>query len=111
MTAGNFRRIALSLPEAAENSHMDHPDFRVSGKIFASLGYPDDTFGMVKLPPDEQGAFSKDHPDAFTPVKGGWGRQGATQVQLKNVDERTLRRALTAAYRNVASKRVSRKKV
>jgi hypothetical protein len=111
MTAKDFRRIALSLPESTENSHMDHPDFRVGGKIFASLGYPDDTSGMVKLPPEQQQSFSREYPEAFAPVKGGWGRHGATQVHLENVDGPTLRRAMTAAYHNVASKRASRKKV
>jgi len=110
MTAENFRRIALSLPEATENSHMDHPDFRAGGKIFASLGYPNDTCGMVKLPPDQQESLSQNYPDAFAPVKGAWGRQGATQVYLENVDASTLRRAMTAAYKNVASKRSSRRK-
>jgi len=110
MTAQNFRRIALSLPEAVENSHMDHPDFRVGGKIFASLGYPNDKCGMVKLQPEVQGSFSQNHPDAFAPVKGAWGRQGATQVHLENVDVPTLRRAMAAAYQNVAAKRSSRKK-
>jgi len=111
MTAQNFRRIALSLPEATESSHMDHPDFRVGGKIFASLGYPDDKCGMVKLPPDKQESFSQTYPDAFAPVKGRWGRSGATQVHLENVDEPTLRLAITTAYQNIAPKRRSTKKV
>jgi hypothetical protein len=110
MTADSFRKIALSLPEATENSHMDHPDFRVGGKIFASLGYPDESWGMVKLPPDKQESFSQNHPDAFAPVKGGWGRHGATQVCLENVDASALRQAVTAAYQNVASKRSSKNK-
>jgi hypothetical protein len=110
MTAQDFRRIALSLPEATENSHMDHPDFRVGGKIFATLGYPNAKCGTVKLPSEEQESFSKNYPDAFAPVKGGWGRQGATQVNLENVDPSALRRAMTAAYQNVASKRPSRNK-
>jgi hypothetical protein len=111
MTAEDFRRIALSLAEATENSHMDHPDFRVGGKIFASLGYPDKSWGMVKLPPEQQESFSRDYPDAFTPVKGAWGQNGATQVHLVNVDEPTLRRAITTAHRNVAAKSSPRKKV
>ena|SRR5215475_3886711 len=111
MTAQDFRRVALSLPEATENSHMDHPDFRVGGKIFASLGYPNKLRGMVKLPPEQQKSFSREYPDAFTPVKGGWGRNGATQVDLENVDESTLRRAMRSAYQNVASKRSARKKI
>jgi len=110
MTAQDFRRIALSLPEATENSHMDHPDFRVGGKIFATLGYPNKLWGMVKLPPEQQKSFSREYPDAFTPVKGGWGRNGATQVDLENVDESTLRCAMRAAYQNVVGKRSWRKK-
>jgi len=110
MTAQDFRRIALSMPEASENSHMDHPDFRVAGKIFATLGYPDESCGMVKLPPEQQQSFSRDFPDAFTPVKGGWGRNGATQVHLKNVDKATLRRAMIAACQNVAVKRSPKEK-
>jgi len=104
-TPENFRRIALSLPEAVESSHMDHPDFRVGGKVFATLGYPDENCGMVKLLPEQQENFSRDYPDAFAPVKGGWGRRGATQVRLDGVGKATLCRAITAAYRNIALKR------
>jgi hypothetical protein len=110
MTQKDFRRIALSMAEATENSHMEHPDFRVAGKIFATLGYPDQSCGMVKLPPEHQQSFSRDFPGAFTPVKGGWGRNGATQVRLENVDEPTLRRAIATAYQNIASKSSSKRK-
>jgi len=67
MTAADFRRIALSLDGAEERSHMGHPDFRVRGKIFATLGYPDRTFGMVALTPLRQEDFVREHPDAFAP--------------------------------------------
>lgn len=87
---------------------MDHPDFRVGGKIFATLGYPDENWGMVKLQPEQQESFSRDYPDAFAPVKGSWGRGGATQVRLDNVDKATLRRAITTAYRKIALKRAKR---
>ena len=110
MTAQGFRRMALSMPDATENSHMDHPDFRVAGKIFATLGYPDESCGMVKLLPEKQKSFSQDFPDAFAPVKGGWGRNGATQVHLENVDEPTLRRAMTTAYQAIAAKRSPKRK-
>ena len=73
MTADDFRRIALELPEASQNAHMGHPDFRVGGKIFATLGYPDEHFAVVLLTPDEQAAFVRAAPRLFTPVKGGWG--------------------------------------
>ena len=106
MTAKDFRAIALSLPETEERKHMDHPDFRVAGKIFATLGYPDKTRGMVKLSPEEQHYFSKDYPDMFIPVKGVWGRRGATSVVLKAARKDILHRAIQAAWRNNAPKRL-----
>ena len=83
MTANDFRKLALSHPETEEPQHMDHPDFRVAGKIFATLGYPDQTRGMVKLSPEDQHYFSKDYPDTFVPVKGTWGRRGATRARRR----------------------------
>ncbi len=106
MTANDFRKIALALPETEERAHMNHPDFRVAGKIFATLGYPDKTRGMVKLSPEEQHYFSKDYPGVFTPVKGAWGRRGATSVVLKSADKETLRKAIYAAWRNTAPRRL-----
>jgi len=104
MTAENFRSMALSLPEAVEKAHMGHPDFRVCGKIFATLGYPDDSLGMVKLTPEQQAAFVKSEPESFLPVKGGWGLRGATHVRLKKVKKPALQRALLTAWRNTAPK-------
>jgi hypothetical protein len=106
MTANDFRKIALSLPETEERSHMDHPDFRVAGKIFATLGYPDQTRGMVKLSPEDQHYFAKDYPDAFGPVKGAWGRKGATSVILKAARKDILSKAIRAAWRNTAPERL-----
>jgi hypothetical protein len=106
MTAKDFRQLALALPETEEHAHMKHPDFRVGGKIFATLGYPDKTRGMVKLSPEDQHYFSKDYPDAFVPVKGAWGRKGATSVHLKAAKKDILRKALDAAWRNTAPKRL-----
>jgi hypothetical protein len=102
MTAAGFRRLALRLPEAEERGHMGHPDFRVRGKIFATLGYPDAGWGMVKLTPDQQEALIEDAPGAFAPVKGAWGRGGATSVRLAKVDARRLATALGLAWRNSA---------
>jgi hypothetical protein len=104
MTADEFRNIACSLPEAVEQSHMDHPDFRVGGKIFATLGYPSADFGMIKLAPRQQQELVVKHPDIFTPVKGGWGRAGATNVHLGSATEEILRRAMIVAWRNAAPK-------
>jgi hypothetical protein len=106
MTPNAFRKIALSLPETKERAHMDHPDFRVAGKIFATLGYPDKTRGMVKLSPEDQHNFSKDYPEAFIPVKGAWGRRGATSVDLKATNQDVLASAILAAWRNTAPKRL-----
>jgi hypothetical protein len=106
VTAKDFRKLALALPETEEREHMDHPDFRVAGKIFATLGYPDRTRGMVKLSPEDQHYFSKDYPEAFLPVKGAWGKGGATSVVLKSVRKEPLRNAIQAAWRNTAPKRL-----
>lgn len=107
MTAEDFRRLALELPETVESAHMAHPDFRVGGKIFATLGYPDQDWAMVKLPPEQQELFSKTEPAVFVPVKGGWGRQGATNVRLKAAKKTTVRSALLAAWGKVAPKRLA----
>lgn len=82
MTAQEFRDLALSLPGVIESSHMNHPDFRVNGKIFATLGSPDGDHGMVKLAPEDQRFALEQAPDAFTPAAGAWGRQGSTLVRL-----------------------------
>ena len=107
MTADDFRQIALSLPEALESAHMDHPDFRVRGKIFATLGYPDQEWGMVKLTPEQQTSLVRAEPAVFVPAKGAWGRRGSTIVRLDTVDQVALSSALVAAWRNVAPKRLS----
>ncbi len=109
MTAKDFRQLALALPETEEHAHMNHPDFRVAGKIFATLGSPDKTRGMVKLSPEDQHYFSKDYPDVFVPVKGAWGRGGATSVILKAAKKEALRNAMEAAWRNNAPKHLVEK--
>lgn len=106
MTAADFRKLTLALPETEERQHMAHPDFRVGGKIFATLGYPDKTRGMVKLSPEDQHYFSKDYPEAFIPVKGAWGRRGATSIVLKAAKKDILAKAIQAAWRNTAPKRL-----
>jgi hypothetical protein len=92
---------------------MGHPDFRVRGKIFATLHYPDQNWGMVKLPPEHQHNFVHDQPEAFVPVKGAWGRQGSTNVRLDTVDLSTLRRAMELARNSavpVSQRKQTRKK-
>jgi hypothetical protein len=105
MTADEFRTLVLSLPETSEDAHMGHPDFRVRGKIFATL-WPDDDWGMVKLTVDQQGTFVRSEPRVFQPVKGAWGRRGCTRVHLPQATEDRLWPAMVAAWRNIAPKRL-----
>lgn len=109
MTIEEFRRLALSFPETSESAHMNHPDFRVRGKIFATLHYPDEQWGMVKLPPEQQEVFVQSEPAAFVPVKGGWGRQGCTNVRLKAVKKATLQHALALAWEEAGKKKARKK--
>ena len=94
MTPDDFRRIALGMPGASESSHMRHPDFRIRGKVFATLGYPDKAWGMVKLTPEQQRAFVQSDPAAFVPVKGAWGEKGCTNVRLSAAREDLLQEAM-----------------
>jgi hypothetical protein len=107
MTADDFRRLALSFPETSESSHMDHPDFPVAGKIFATLGYPNAAWGMVSLSPVDQQLVVAAAPDVFVPVKGAWGRRGATSVNLKKATKAMVRDAMAAAWRKTAPKRLA----
>ena len=106
MTPEDFRTLALDLPDAEESAHMGHPDFRVRGKIFATLG-PSEAWGMVKLTPEQQALFVRAEPDVFQPFNGAWGRRGCTRVCLEKAEELTVRQALIAAWRNTAPKRIS----
>jgi hypothetical protein len=109
MTQDGFRQIALSFPETSESAHMNHPDFRVRGKIFATMGYPDAAWATVMLAPDQQEELVRAEPEVFVPVKGGWGRNGATSVRLKAVKKPSLRTALAAAWCNRAPRATARK--
>ena len=106
MTPNEFRELALSFPEAIESAHMRHPDFRVGGKIFATLGYPDENSAMVKLSANDQKEFVRTNPGVFTAAKGAWGRQGATTINLRATTIGIVREALTAAWRRAAPKRL-----
>jgi len=103
MSADEYRRIALSFPEASEGEHMNHPDFRVRNRIFATL-WPKQNRGVVKLTPDQQKLLTERAPAIFTPVPGGWGRRGSTNVQLETADEAAVRNALNIAWSNIAPK-------
>jgi hypothetical protein len=105
MTADEFRRLVLELPDVVEGEHMNHPDFRLGGKIFATLGSPDASFGMVKLTPEQQQLFVSAAPEMFEPAQGGWGRSGSTLVRLGRVSATLLHDALTAAWHSAAAKK------
>lgn len=110
MTADEFRQMALDIAGVVEQSHMDHPDFRLNGKIFASLGFPDENWGMVKLSPEEQRSFVAKAPGVFKPCNGAWGRQGCTNVHLESAKGAVLRSAMVAASKNVGPPKAKRKK-
>src|SRR5207244_13169898 len=94
-------------PQAARKAHTGHPDFRIGWKISATLGPPGADWGKVKLTPEQQAIFVRSEPGVFQPVKGGWGRRGATHVCLGPATEPSVRQALVAAWRNTAPKRLS----
>jgi hypothetical protein len=108
VTAAEFRRLALALPEAIESAHMGHPDFRVAGRIFATLGYPGPGWAMIRLEPEDQEVLIRSEPRAFSRVEGAWGRAGATSVQLRAARKVVVREALTLAWRARAPARLVR---
>ncbi len=96
----DFRRLALALEGAEEHTHMRRPDFRVGGRIFATLGYPDAAWGMVKLTPEQQNDAVRAEPGVFSPVNGAWGRQGCTSVAIPAATAASLRPVLRMAWEN-----------
>src|SRR5580658_9911263 len=101
MTPDQYREIALSLPDAVEGSHSGHADFRVGGRIFATLWKGD---GVVILTPEQQESVVRSNPLTFAPVKGGWGKKGSTTVNLANASAAAVRHAMSLAYANKTSK-------
>lgn len=110
MTVADFRRIALSLEGAEEGSHMGSPDFRVGGRIFATLAAQRQGYGNLMLTPEQQAAFVEEAPDVFVPVAGGWGRMGATHLRLANANEDLLAGALRTAWKTRVEKNSGSKK-
>jgi hypothetical protein len=103
MSSDDFREIALSMQGAVEGAHMNHPDFRANGRIFASL-HADDVWGTVMLTPEEQQELLALKEKMFKPSAGAWGRQGCTDVRLDAADARTLRQAMTLAWERIVAK-------
>jgi len=110
MNAGDFRRIALSLEGAQEGSHMGAVDFRVGGKIFATLASQEQGYGNLKLTPEQQADFVSEAPEVFLPIPGGWGRMGMTHIVLAKASEDVLRGALLAAWKLRVEKSLGAKK-
>src|SRR5262245_15051718 len=110
MTPDEFRKMALAIPGAVEQSHVNHPDFRLYCKIVASLGGPSESWGMVKLSPVQQSSFIKRSPKMFKPCSGAWGRRGCTNVLLEVASPTMLRSALSAAAKNMEIHAPKRKK-
>lgn len=104
MNAADFRRIALSFAGAEEGSHMGAPDFRVGGRIFATLASQDEGYGNLKLTPEMQADFVREAPEVFVPIHGGWGRMGMTHIRLGKASEDVLAGALRAAWKLRAEK-------
>jgi hypothetical protein len=104
MTAADFRRIALSLEGAEEGSHMGAVDFRVGGRIFATLASVKDGYGNLMITPELQAAFIAERPDLYLPIHGGWGRMGMTHIRLAEADEDSLRGALHTAWKQRVEK-------
>jgi hypothetical protein len=110
MTAQDFRRLALSLEGAEESSHMGSPDFRVGGRIFATLAAQSQGFGNLALSPEQQALFVEEAPHVFIPVAGGWGRMGMTHIRLSAATEEVLAGALQAAWKLRLDKNQSTRK-
>ena len=103
MTAKQFRKLVLSLPDAIESEHMGHPDFLVGGKIFATLNF-EESFCVLMVTPEQQEDWLRREPHRFAPVKGAWGLRGCTQLELKTATATSLRQALKMAWKNKAPK-------
>ena len=99
MKPADFRRVALSLEGAEEGSHMGAVDFRVGGRIFATLAAVKQGYGNIMITPEQQAAFVAEAPEVFVPVPGGWGRNGATHIKLAAVSEDMLAGALHTAWK------------
>ena len=99
MDASDFRRLALSLDGAEQGSHMGAVDFRVGGRIFATLASVEQGYGNLMLTPELQKAFVQEQPELYSPIAGGWGRMGSTHIRLKEASEDALSGALRTAWK------------
>jgi len=109
MSPDDFRKVALRLPEVVEEQHQGHPDFRIGRKVFATLGWPNDEWGMIKLPIEEQQKYTAAQPLVFEPAHGAWGRRGSTKIRLAVAAPTAVEQALLCAWRHVAPERLAAK--
>ena len=110
MKSADFRRVALSFEGAEEGSHMGAADFRVGGRIFATLASQKEGYGNLMLSPQLQAEFVEELPEAFLPIPGGWGRMGSTHIRLAKASEDVLTGALRAAWKVRVEKNAGTKK-
>jgi hypothetical protein len=110
MTGADFRRIALGMAGAEEGSHFGNPDFRVGGKIFATLSLERDGYGVLLLTPEQQAGMVEDAPEVFSPVPGGWGKNGSTRLLLSKAAPDVLEAALRTAWQNRVARNAGGKK-
>jgi hypothetical protein len=97
MTPAQFKKIALRIEGATEGSHQGHTDFRANRRVFATLGYPNDSWGMIKLSPTDQALYLDRHPEAFERATGAWGAKGSTLVNLEAADPKVVAAAMKFA--------------
>jgi hypothetical protein len=110
MTGTDYRRLALSLPGATEGAHMGNADFRVGGRIFATLSLESQGYGVLLLSPEQQAGMVEDAPEIFSPVPGGWGKNGSTRVLLAKVTPDILESALRTAWQRRVEMNAPKKK-
>jgi hypothetical protein len=110
LDVGAYRRLALAMPGAVEASHMGAPDFRINGRIFATLAYGHKGLGTLKLSLEQQAMFLAEAPEYFSAVTGGWGRMGMTWVRV-DAPESVLAGALSTAFHHVLAKQALKNSV
>ena len=98
MNANDFRELALGFDDAEDSAHMGAADFRVGGRIFATLAHEHLGFGNLMLSPELQQLLIAEAPEVFLPITGGWGRQGMTHIRLAEATPQQLLKGLQLAW-------------
>lgn len=111
MKPADFRKAALKLPDTAEGAHMGNPDFRTGGRIFATLSLAREGYGVLLMTPEQQADMVADAPEVFSPVPGGWGRNGSTRILLSAANRDLLEGALRTAWQNRTTRNTAARKI